>query len=111
MWLYDQVTVLAIAKVHGHEMSLLDLVSVAMQSEAVGYVAERTGTTSANMQPAIGAALLKDGKMAGAVVFNNYHVLHKGSRGARSRWRLTTRSVSADAAYDRFSSILSSNLG
>ena len=31
------------------------------------------------MQPAIGAALLKDGKMAGAVVFNNYHLLHKGS--------------------------------
>ena len=29
--------------------------------------------------PRVGAALLKDGKMAGAVVFNNYHVLHKGS--------------------------------
>ena len=54
-------------------------VSVAMQDESMAYVAERTGTTAANMQPAIGAALLKDGKMAGAVVFNNYHVLHKGS--------------------------------
>ena len=31
------------------------------------------------MQPAVGAALLKNGKLAGAAVFNNYHVLHKGS--------------------------------
>ena len=54
-------------------------VSVAMQNEALDYVAERIDTTAANMQPAIGAALLKDGKMAGAVVFNNYHILHKGS--------------------------------
>ena len=54
-------------------------VSVAMTGEAIDYVAERTGTTAENMRPAIGAALLKDGKMAGAVVFNNYHVLHKGS--------------------------------
>ena len=54
-------------------------VSVTMQNEALDYVAERTGTTAANMLPAIGAALLKDGKMAGAVVFNNYHVLHRGS--------------------------------
>ena len=65
-------------------------VSANRQSEALDYVAERTGTTAANMQPATGAALLKDGKMAGAVVFNNYHVLHKGSVGARYRWRLTT---------------------
>ena len=54
-------------------------VSVAMQGEAIDYVAERTGTTAANMRPAIGAAVLKDGKLAGAAVFNNYHVLHKGS--------------------------------
>ena len=54
-------------------------VSVDMQCEAVDYVAERTGTRAVYMEPAIGAALLKDGKMAGAVVFNNYHVLHKGS--------------------------------
>ena len=86
-------------------------VSVEMQNEALDYVAERTDTTAANMEPAIGAALLKDGKMAGAVVFNNYHVLHKGSVGARSRWRSTTRSVSADAACVRSSSTLSSNSG
>ena len=54
-------------------------VSVTMQNEALDYVAERTGTTAANMLPAVGAALLKDGKLSGAAVFNNYHQLHKGS--------------------------------
>ena len=54
-------------------------VSVAMTGEAIEYVADRIRTTPANMQPAIGAAVLKDGKLAGAAVFNNYHVLHKGS--------------------------------
>ena len=54
-------------------------VSVDRQCEAIDYVAERIDTTAANMQPAIGAALMKDGKIAGAVVFNNYHLLHKGS--------------------------------
>ena len=54
-------------------------VSVAKTGEAIDYVAERTGTTAANMLPAIGAAVLKDGVLAGAAVFNNYHVLHKGS--------------------------------
>ena len=49
-----------------------------MQSVAIDY-AERTDTTAANMQPAIGVSVLKDGKLAGAAVFNNYHVLHKGS--------------------------------
>ena len=52
---------------------------MAMTGEAIDYVAERTGTTAANMLPAVGAAVLKDGKLAGAAVFNNYHVLHKGS--------------------------------
>ena len=54
-------------------------VSVDRQCEAIDYVADRTGTRAVYLQPAIGAALLKDGKMAGAVVFNNYHLLHKGS--------------------------------
>ena len=49
------------------------------QREVLEYVASRISTTPANMQPAIGAAVLKDGKLAGAAVFNNYHVLHKGS--------------------------------
>ena len=53
--------------------------SVETQGAAIDYVAQRTGTTAANMCPAIGVAVLKDGKMAGAAVFNNYHVLHKGS--------------------------------
>ena len=46
---------------------------------AITYVAARTHTTSANMLPGIGVSVLKDGKIAGAAVFNNYHVLHKGS--------------------------------
>ena len=54
-------------------------VSVAMTGEAIDYVADRTGTTAANMQPAIGAAVLLDGKLAGAAVFNNYHALEHGS--------------------------------
>ena len=54
-------------------------VSVEMQNEAIDFVADRTGTTAANMLPAIGAAVLKDGELKGAAVFNNYHVLHKGS--------------------------------
>ena len=46
---------------------------------AITYVAARTHTTSAHMLPGIGVSVLKDGKIAGAAVFNNYHVLHKGS--------------------------------
>ena len=85
-------------------------VSVAKrQNEAIDYVAVRTGTTPANMQPAIGAALLKDGKMAGAVVFNNYHVLHKGSWCEISVAIDDAECVSKRTAYGRFSSIRSSN--
>ena len=63
-------------------------VSAKWTHRAIHFVAERTGTTAANMGPAVGVAVLKDEngidqhvapEVAGAVVFNNYHVLHKGS--------------------------------
>ena len=50
-----------------------------MTGKAIDYVASRTDTTAANMQPAVGVSVLKDGILSGAAVFNNYHVLHKGS--------------------------------
>ena len=49
------------------------------QGKAIEYVASRTGTTAANMRPASCVAVLMDGVLTGAAVFNNYHVLHKGS--------------------------------
>ena len=77
---------------------------------AITYVAARTHTTSANMLPGIGVSVLKDGKIAGAAVFNNYHVLHKGSWCEVSVAIDDAECVSRRVSCDRFSSIRSSKL-
>ena len=45
----------------------------------LSFVGNRIGLDATDFEPAATAAVLKDGRMVGGVVFNNYTVLPKGS--------------------------------
>ena len=49
------------------------------QSDVLEYVGSRVGLSLDDWQPALGAGVLRDGALVGGVVYNNYHVLSKGS--------------------------------
>ena len=49
------------------------------QADVLEYVGSRIGLSLDDWQPAFGAGVLRDGTLVGGVVYNNYHVLSKGS--------------------------------
>ena len=59
--------------------SRVELTAEYPQELTIEYVADRIGLTVEDMQPAVGAAVLKDGNLVAAAVFNNFHVLTNGS--------------------------------
>ena len=50
-----------------------------MNAEVIKYVADRIGSTPDKMAPAAGIAIMRDDKIVGGLVYNNFHRLEKGS--------------------------------
>ena len=71
--LFDQVTG-AIA-----ETWMIEVSAEYPQELILSFVGSHIGLNAKDFQPATTAAVMKDGRMVGGVVFNNYTVLSRGS--------------------------------